>query len=141
HGYDAAKLEHLVTHESGLLALSETTGDMRALLAARERDPRAAFAVDVYCWHVRKAIGALATTIGGIGTLVFTGGIGEHAPFVRPEIARGLEHLGVRVDPEANAANAPVISTSDAACTVRVVPADEERMIARHAIDVARGGP
>lgn len=83
--------------------------------------------------HARKAIGALATTLGGIDSLVFTGGIGEHAPFVRREIVRGLEHLGVRIDDRENEANASVIGDQEGGVTVRVVSTDEERQVARHA--------
>jgi len=132
HGYDAASLERLVTREAGLLALSGTTGDMKRLVEERDRDPRAAFAVEAFAWHARKAIGALAASLGGIDTLVFTGGIGERAPIVRLAIARGLEHLGVRVDASANDANAEVVSEDGSPCVVRVVATDEERMVARH---------
>jgi acetate kinase len=131
-GYDARALDRLFTKEAGLLALSETTADMRELLQRRGDDPRAALAVDVFCWHARRWIGALTTAIGGLDTLVFTGGIGERAAPIRAQIARGLEHLGVRIDPERNEAAAPIVSPDGAACTVRIVQADEERMIARH---------
>jgi len=129
HGHDAARLDQLINHEAGLLALSETTGDMRQLLEQRAGDPRAALAVDVFCYHARKAIGAFAAVLGGIETLVFTGGIGEHAPAVRAEICRGLDHLGIMLDDAGNAAGAPVISTGR--CEVRVMHTDEEREIVR----------
>jgi acetate kinase len=132
-GYDADRLERLFERESGLLALSETTADVRALLAERGVDPRAKLAVDVFCFQARRWAGALAASLGGLDTLVFTGGIGEHAAEVRAEIAAGLEHLGVRLDAQKNARSEPVISAPDARCTVRVIAADEERMLARHA--------
>ena len=103
---------------------------MRQLLDAPRGDPRAALAVDVFCDRARKAIGAYAAALGGLDTLVFTGGIGEHAPAVRAEICDGLAHLGAVIDPAANAANAERISTG--ACEIRVIPTDEERVIARH---------
>lgn len=135
HGYDARGLARLVDHEAGLLAISGTTSDMQKLLERRATDPRAELAIDVFCYHARKSIGALATVVEGIETLVFTGGIGEHAPAVRSEICRGLGYLGIDIDAERNLAGAPVISNGS--CEVRVVRTDEERMIARHTRRVA----
>lgn len=128
-GYDARQLDHLFNREAGLRALSGSTGDMRRLLELRAGDPAAALAVDAFCYHARKAIGALAAVLGGIETLVFTGGIGEHAAPIRAEICRGLEHLGIVLDEAGNAAGAPIISTGS--CEVRVMRTDEEREIAR----------
>ena len=131
-GCDAAAIERLVDREAGLLGVSGSSADMRTLLERRATDPAAAEAVELYCHQLRKQIGALAAVLGGLDTLVFTGGIGEHAAPVRAEACSGLEHLGVRVDPERNARHDTVISAPGAACTVRVVPTDEDRMIARH---------
>ncbi len=131
-GHDAAALDALVNKQSGLLGVSGTTADVRDLMARRDHDPRAALAIDVFTWSARKWIGAMAATLGGIETLVFTGGIGEHAAVVRAEIARGLEHLGVRIDDARNARSEPIVSADGSPCTVRVVQTDEERMIARH---------
>ena len=131
HGHDPRRLSHLVDHEAGLLAISGTTSDMQQLLEHRVSDPRAALAIDVFCYQARKAIGALAAALGGIETLVFAGGIGEHAPVVRFEICRGLEFLGIELDDAANTSGAPVIGKGR--CDVQVVRTDEERMIARHA--------
>jgi len=130
HGYDARGLARLVDHEAGLLALSGTTSDVQRLLELRVTDPRAGLAIDLFCYQARKSIGAFAAALGGIETLVFTGGIGEHAPAVRSEICRGLEHLGIELDEDRNDAGAPIVSKGR--CEVRVVRADEERMIARH---------
>ena len=112
----------------------------RALLERRAADPRAAQAVEMFCYHVRKHVGALAAVLGGLDTLVFTGGIGEHAAPVRWEACQGLAHLGVRLDRARNEAHAPVISASAGTCTVRVVPTDEDLMIARHTRAVLGGG-
>lgn len=132
-GYDARAVEHTFDRESGLLGVSGRTADMRALLEARAAgDARADLAVRMYCRSVRKAVGALATVLGGLDTLVFTAGIGEHAAAIRAEIARGLEPLGARVDEARNAAHAALISPDGAGCTVRVVRTDEEIVIARH---------
>ena len=129
-GYDARRLDRLINAESGLVALSETTADMRQLLAQRASDPRAALAIEVFCYRARMAIGALSAALGGLDTLVFTGGIGEHAPAVRAQICEELAHLGVVIDPAANAANATRIAAGN--CEIFVVAADEEQMIARH---------
>jgi len=134
HGYDAERLDHLINHEAGLAAVSETTGDMRRLLEQRAGDPRAALAIELFCYHARKTIGAFAAVLGGIDTLVFTGGIGEHAAAIRAEICHGLGHLGIALDDAGNAAGAPIISTGS--CEVRVMRTDEEREIARATRDV-----
>jgi acetate kinase len=131
-GYDVAALERLVDHEAGLLGVSGISADMKTLLDARADRPAAAEAVELFCHQLRKHVGALAAVLGGIDTLVFTGGIGEHAAPVRSEACRGLEHLGIRLDRERNARHEPVISVDGSACTVRIVPTDEDLMIARH---------
>jgi acetate kinase len=127
-------LDEVVNKRSGMLGLSGGTSDMRELLAREATDTHAADAVAVYCHAVKKAIGALAATIGGIETLVFSGGIGEHAAPVRARICEGLEHLGVRLDPTKNDASAPLVSTG--ACAVRVIPTDEESVILRETLAV-----
>jgi acetate kinase len=130
----ADELEHLVDRESGLLGISGRSSDVRDLLEARTRGDRAcALALEVYEATVAKHVAALTTVLGGIDTLVFTGGVGEHAPAVRAGIAARLAHLGVRLDGAANQADAPVISVADAGVTVRVEPADEESTMALHA--------
>ncbi len=136
-GYDARALDVLFNNRAGMLALSGSTGDVRELLARRETDPRAALALDVFVWNARKWLGAMVATIGGIDTLVFTGGIGEHAAPVRAAIATGFEYLGVRLDSGRNERGDAVVSPDGAACRVRVVPTDEERVVVRHARRVA----
>ena len=138
-GYDAGRLEQLVDREAGLVALSGGTSDMQTLVEQRERDPRAALAVDVFCYQARKHVGALAAVLGGLDTLVFTGGIGEKAAVVRAGICRGLEHLGVELDDDRNAAHAEVISAEGRDCTVRVVRTDEDLVIARHTAALVSG--
>ena len=131
-GYDAAAIERLVDHKSGLLGVSGVTSDMKALLETRATQPHAAEAVELFCHVLRKHIGAFAAVLGGIDTLVFTGGIGERAAPVREDTCRGLEHLGIQIDRTRNARHDPVISAPGSACTVRIVPTDEDLMIARH---------
>lgn len=138
--YDAAKLERLVDTESGLLGVSELSSDMKTLLAKRDSDLRAAEAVTMFCRSVRKQIGAFAAVLGGLDMLVFTGGIGEHAAAVREEICRDLGHLGVELDlTRNNDSNEELISAPRSPCQVRVVPTNEELMIARHTSEVIFG--
>jgi acetate kinase len=105
---------------------------MRDLLARESADARAADAVAMFCYQVRKQVGAYAAALGGLDALVFTGGIGEHAATIRARACEGLEHLGVRLDPVRNGRHADVVSAAEAAVEVRVVATHEELMIARH---------
>ncbi|HEY3819020.1 MAG TPA: acetate/propionate family kinase [Polyangiaceae bacterium] len=133
------ELDGLLNHQSGLFGISETSADMRDLLAHEATDGRAADAVAVFCHRTRQAIGALAATIGGLDTLVFSGGIGENAAPVRARVLRGLEHLGVGLDDARNAAGAAVISTDASACVVRVIRTDEESVIVRETLRTIGG--
>jgi acetate kinase len=126
----------LTTLQSGLLALSETTSDLRELVERENSDRRAAETVDYFCYHVRKAIGSLAAVLGGLDTLVFTGGVGEHQPVIRQRVCADLSFLGIELDSARNAADAPVISRDHTAVGVRIISADEERMIAQAAREV-----
>ena len=137
----ADELDRLITVESGLVGVSGTTSDMRTLIGVRAADPRAARAVAMFCRSARKAIGALAAVLGGLDQLVFTGGIGERAPVIREEICRGLEHLGVYLDPDANAGDCAVVSVAGSVCVVRVVPTGEDVVIARHTEAVVHSEP
>src|SRR5215467_5311972 len=136
-GYSAEKLEGLLNHEAGLLGVSGQSSEMKALLEKRKTEPAAALAVQMFCYQARKFIGAFAAALGGLDTLVFTGGIGEHAATVRAEICSGLHYLGVALDGAANNRNAEVISATGSRCVVRVVETDEDLMIARHTRSVA----
>jgi len=131
--FDVQRLTQLVNHESGLLGVSGISSDMKMLLERKDTEVGAAMAVQMFCYQLRKQIGAFTAALGGLDLLVFTGGIGERAAAVRWEICSGLEHLGVRLDPARNEANADTISCDDCRCLVRVVPTNEDLMIARHA--------
>lgn len=131
-GYDAERLDRVVQREAGLLGVSQISSDMKTLLQRRDQDARASEAIAMFCYSIRKSIGALAAVLGGLDTLVFTGGIGERAAAVRWEICEGLGHLGVVLDERSNAANGDTISAAGSRCTVRVVVTDEDLMIARH---------
>ena len=131
-GETPALLNTLVNKEAGLLGTSGTTADMRELLDRERTDPRAAEAIDLFCYQAKKFLGALAAVLGGPETLVFTGGIGEHAAPVRARICEGLAFLGIRLNRRRNEASAPDISRSGSRVTVRVMNTDEDLMIARH---------
>ena len=130
-GLGADAIDTLVNRHCGLLAVSETSADMRDLLAREKDDPRASGAIALFCYTVKKGIGAFAAALGGLDTLVFSGGIGENAPVVRSRVCEGLGFMGVSLDEARNAANASVVSAMGSAVTVRVIPTDEEEMIAR----------
>lgn len=131
-GLSVAEAGRTVAAAGGMLGVSETTSDMRDLLARERADPRAADAVAMFCHHARKAIGALAAALGGLNALVFTGGIGEHSAPIRARICDGLDFLGVRVDRGENERSAEVVSGRGAPVEVRVIETQEELMIARH---------
>lgn len=135
----AGQFHRMVNHESGLLGVSETSSDMRDLLAIEATDVRATEAVALYCYQVKKSVGAFAAALGGLDTLVFSGGIGENAPVIRQRICEGLGYIGVAIDDKNNATNEGVISTNAAAVTVRMIRTDEEAMIARETQRVLRG--
>jgi len=131
-GYSAQQLDELLNHKAGLLGISGETSDMRRLLEMANHDARAALAVEMFCYQVRKAIGALAAVLGGLELLVFTGGIGEHAAPVRARICLGLEYLGIALDDRANQRNESTISSAQSKCRVAVIDSDEDLQIARH---------
>src|SRR3712207_5125197 len=126
------EVSDLLNKQAGLLGVSGTSADMRDLLDRETEDGRAADAIALFCYQAKKFLGALTAALGGLDALVFTGGIGEHSATVRERVCEGLEFLGIRLDPDRNAAHSPVVSSDDAAVTVRVVPTDEDLMVARH---------
>jgi len=131
-GYTSRQFDKLLNHRSGLIGVSGITADMKILLEKRSTELPAAQAVEMFCYQARKAVGALSATLGGLDGLVFTGGIGERAAPVRRLICDGLEFLGIRLDPQRNEVHAPIISSEDSPCAVRVIPTNESLMIARH---------
>ena len=128
---DAKQFNEMVNSQSGLLGISEISSDMRDLLERESSDVRAAEAVALFCYQVKKWIGSFAAALGGLDTLVFTAGIGENAPEVRTRICAGLEFLGINLDDKRNADNAGVISMDGSRVTVRVIHTDEEQMIGK----------
>jgi acetate kinase len=132
-GMTADRFDHLANHESGLLGVSETSSDVRDLLARQDADVRAAEAIELFCYRAKQGIGAFAAALGGLDTLVFAGGIGENSPEIRRRICNGLGFLGIALDQGRNAAGAALISTDPGPVKVRVIHTDEESMIARAA--------
>jgi len=137
-GLTPVRVHHMVNHESGLLGVSDTSADMRDLLAHEASDPRAAEAVGLLCYQARKGIGAFAAALGGLDTLVFAGDIGEQAPAIRARACPGLSFLGIELDASLNVESAAVISAGASRVIVRVIRTDEELMIARSVLR-ARG--
>lgn len=126
--------QQMINHESGLLAVSELSSDMYTLLQNEATNPQAALAVELFCYQARKAIGALVTTIGGLDSLIFSGGMGEQAPEIRRRICDGLAFLGVSIDHNANERHDLLISAPGSQVGVHVIPTDESLSIARSII-------
>ena len=127
----AQDFHHMINHESGLLGISETSSDLRDLLKKESGDIRAAEAVAVFCYQIKKWIGAFAAALGGLDTLVFAGGIGENSSVIRSRICDGLGFLGIQFDEMRNAAGEPVISAEASRARVRVIRTDEDSVIAK----------
>lgn len=137
----AEQLEDLLTRRSGLLGISEMSADMRDLLAREDVDLRCRLAVAMFCYQATKWLGAFTAVLGGLDTLVFAGGIGEHSSTIRSRICDGLDFLGLRLDPARNSADASVISGNSSRVVVRVIPTNEEVMIARAAYELLSARP
>jgi acetate kinase len=136
----ATQFQEMVNHASGLLGVSETSSDMRDLLDRETQDVRAAEAVALFCYQAKKWVGAFAAALGGLGTLVFAGGIGESAPLIRERICDGLGFLGIELNQQRNAKNAPLISPDAGRVKVRVIRTDEAVMIAKSTTRVLKLG-
>ena len=125
------KFNEMVNFQSGLLGISETSSDMQVLLEHETHDVRAAEAIALFCYQVKKWIGAFSAALGGLDTLVFSGGIGENSPEVRSRICDGLGFLGVELEENRNTAGNGVISSQASRVSVHVMHTDEELMIAK----------
>ena len=135
-GMTPEQIQHLLYEESGLQGVSGLSSDMRDLLASDEASAREA--VELFVYRVSREAGALASSLGGLDGLVFTAGIGENSSAVRALVCQRLAWLGVAIDAEANAANAPTISIAASRVTVRIIPTNEERMIALHTLEILK---
>lgn len=130
HDVSPAQFNHMINQDSGLKGISGISGDLRHLLS-READERgAADAVEMFCYQARKQIGAMASALEGLDTLVFMGGIGENLPVVRARICAALAFVGIEIDDALNKANASLISTESSTVAVRIVATDEQIIIA-----------
>ncbi len=144
---EAAEVERWLNERSGLLGLSGRSNDMRELLrlAEEEKDKRAEFAIDVFCYRVRKYLGSYLAVLGGADAIVFGGGIGENAPEIRDRVCRNMEWCGLTLNPDRNRAavglapgRAAKISTDDSRLAAYVVAADEETWIATETVRCVR---
>lgn len=131
-GLDAKSLDHLLTFESGLLGVSEISSDMRTLLDQEKSDARAAEAIELFVYRIARELGSMAAALGGIDTLVFTGGIGEHSPAIRARVCEDAQWLGIECDESSNNEHGPSISDDSSSVSVWVVPTNEELVIAQH---------
>ena len=136
HGMDVRSVQRLLYSESGLLGVSGLSSDMRTLLVSDA--PRARLAVDLFCYRIRREIGALAAILGGVDAIVFTAGIGANSPQIRARVLRDAAWLGVDCDEAANAVGGPVISSATSRIEALSIPTDEEQMIARHTCALVR---
>ena len=131
-GMDVAQVTDLLYHRSGLLGVSGLSSDMRELLESHTI--HAAEAVDLFVYRIGRELGSLVAALGGLDVLVFTAGIGEHAPAIRKRVCEDAKWLGVRLNEAANLGGGPRISQDDSAVSVWVIPTDEELMVARHTV-------
>jgi acetate kinase len=130
NGLDLPGMEQLLYYESGLLGVSGISSDVRTLLASS--DASAAEALDLFVYRCGRELGSLTAALGGIDSLVFTGGIGENAVPIRARICRDAQWLGLELDEEANARGGPRLTRANSRVTAWVIPTDEELMIALH---------
>jgi acetate kinase len=129
-GHSFADIEDMLYRRSGLLGVSGLSADIRVLLASD--NPHAAEAIELFTYRIAAQTGAMVSALGGLDGLVFTAGIGEHAPAIRAAICGRLAWLGIQIDADANESNAARISTPNSKIDVRVIATDEEAMIAQH---------
>ncbi len=137
-GYNAERFNRMVNFESGLLGVSETTADMKKLLEIETDDGRAKDAVDIFCYQTKKSIGSFVAALGGLNTLVFTGGMGENAPKIRARICERLEFFGVIIDDGRNQQGDRLISADGSQVGVHVIHTDEAITIARETAELIK---
>ncbi len=135
-GVEGEAFDRVVTEQSGLLGMSELSADMLTLLQQESINTQAAEAVEAFCYQARKSIGALVAVLGGVDSIIFSGGIGEQAPLIRARICAGLGYLGVVVDDEPNARHADLISSTESDVGVHVIPTDEAQILCRNTYQI-----
>ncbi len=131
-GITPQKLNEMINKKSGLYGVSGISSDMKELLEKEAENPHAADAINLFCYQAKKYLGAMASVLEGVGTIIFTGGIGENSPEIRKRICSGMEFLGIQLDLSKNETNSSIISIAETPTTVRVIKTNEELMIARH---------
>ncbi|MBU0695084.1 MAG: acetate/propionate family kinase [Bacteroidetes bacterium] len=129
-GLDAKEFNELINHQSGLLGISGYSSNMQDLLEHEKSNKDVALTIEIFCYQIRKTIGAYTATLGGLNVLVFSGGIGENAPSIRKRICEGFNYLGIELDARKNRKSEKIISTKNSKVKVYVIPTDEEIMIA-----------
>jgi acetate kinase len=134
---DIATFTHMVHSEAGLLGVSGSSADMLTLLNMEHESPAAAAAVELFVYTIQKAIGSLTTTLNGIDSLVFSGGIGEKSAIIRGRVCDKLQYLGIAVDPDQNARSCTLISSPDSRAGVHVIATNEARVIATQALAIS----
>ena len=139
-GQTAHDFDTMVNNYSGLLGISETTSDMEEILKREDTDARAKEAADVFCYQVKKSIGALAAVMGGVDTIVFSGGMGENAPKIRARVCEGLDFLGVQVDSAKNEAAESNIAVAASKVAVRIIHTNEAITIVRQSWECLQKG-
>ncbi len=137
-GMDAREFNQLINKESGLLGLSEKSGDMKYLLDHRDENPNYQLAIDIFCYRLQKCIGAYMAALGGLDALIFSGGIGEHSPEVRKKVCSNLAYAGIEIDDHKNESGKELISKTENRVKVLVIPTDEEIMIARETMKILK---
>ena len=131
-GFSPAQLDDVTNRRGGLRGISDSSSDIRDLLASSPNDSKAEEAIAIFCYQASKFIGAYSAALGGIDALIFTGGIGARSPAIRARVCEKLEFLGVVLEPELNLANAATISPTSGGVRIQTLTTREEVMIARH---------
>ena len=143
-GLGVDDMARVLATQSGLAGISGLSGDIRDLdEAAEQGNPRARLALDVFVYAIRRYLGAFLVALGGIDVLTFSGGIGENSPAIRAGVCAGLEEFGLVLDEALNGAarGEATISSARSRARILIVPADEERIVARATAEVVAGGP
>ncbi len=135
-GIDAKEFNDIINHQSGLLGVSGLSSDMQELLTQERDNKDAALAIDIFCYQIKKYIGAYTAILNGLNVLVFSGGIGEHSSEIRKRICNDFNYLNIELDEEKNNKNEWLISSNHSKVQVYVIPTDEELMIANDTIEL-----
>lgn len=132
HRKTPAQIENILLKESGLKGLSGISSDMRVLYqAVRKKNVRAQLTLQIFCYRIAKYIGSYSATMNGLNAIIFTGGIGEKAAYIRRDVCKYLQYLGLKLDNKKNAHNSLIISTPKSKVKVLVIPTNEEEQIAK----------